>query len=107
MIFFNIATENMTSINELAELLIKMSGLDLKLIYKNQRQGDIKKSYADIFKVKKLLGWSPEVNPENGLKKFFPKFNLFFSCNVNSTFNFIKMCNFYFIIFKPLFYFFR
>ena len=71
--FFNIATEHMTSINELAELLIKMSDLDLKSIYKNSRQGDIKKSYADISKVKKLLGWYPEVNLENGLKKIFPK----------------------------------
>lgn len=71
--FFNIATDNMTSINELAELLIRMSGLNLKSIYKNQRQGDIKKSYADISKVKRLLGWNPEVNLENGLKKIFPK----------------------------------
>ena len=63
----------MTSINELAELLIKMSDLDLKSIYKNSRQGDIRKSYADISKVKKLLGWYPEVNLENGLKKIFPK----------------------------------
>jgi UDP-glucose 4-epimerase len=69
--FFNIATENMTSINELAELLITMSGLDLKSIHQQSRQGDIKKSFADISKVKKLLGWSPEINLENGLKKIF------------------------------------
>jgi UDP-glucose 4-epimerase len=71
--FFNIATEKMTTINELAELLIKMSELDLKSIYKNQRQGDIKKSYADISKAKKLLRWNPEINLENGLKEIFPK----------------------------------
>ena len=71
--FFNIATENMTSINKLAEIMIKISGLDLKPIYDKPRKGDIKKSYADISRVKKLLGWIPEVNLEEGLQKIFPK----------------------------------
>jgi UDP-glucose 4-epimerase len=71
--FFNIATKKMTSIKELAELLITMSELDLKPIHNKPRQGDIKKSYADISKATKLLGWNPEINLENGLKKIFPK----------------------------------
>lgn len=71
--FFNIATKKMTSIKELAELLITMSELDLKPIHTKPRQGDIKKSYADISKATKLLGWNPEINLENGLKKIFPK----------------------------------
>jgi len=71
--FFNIATENMTSINELAEIMIKISGLDLKPIYDKPRKGDIKKSYADISRAKKLLGWITEVNLEEGLQKIFPK----------------------------------
>lgn len=71
--FFNIATENMTTINELAEIIIKISGLDLKPIYDKPRKGDIKKSYADISRAKKLLGWYPKTNLEEGLKKIFPK----------------------------------
>jgi len=71
--FFNIATENMTTINELAEIMIQMSGLDLKPIYDKPRKGDIKKSYADISRAKKLLGWYPKTNLEEGLKKIFPK----------------------------------
>jgi len=71
--FFNIATKKMTSIKQLAELLISMSGLDLEPIHNKPRQGDIKKSYADISKATKLLGWSPETNLENGLKKIFTK----------------------------------
>jgi len=71
--FFNIATKKMTSIKELAKLLITMSGLNLKPIYTNPRQGDIKKSYADISKAIELLGWNPEINLENGLKKIFSK----------------------------------
>lgn len=71
--FFNIATKKMTSIKELAGLLITMSELDLKPIHNKPRQGDIKKSYADISKATKLLGWNPEISLENGLKKIFPK----------------------------------
>ena len=71
--FFNIATENTTTINELAEIIIKISGLDLKPIYDKPRKGDIKKSYADISRAKKLLGWYPKTNLEEGLKKIFPK----------------------------------
>jgi len=71
--FFNIATENMTTINELAEIMIKISGLDLKPIYDKPRKGDIKKSYADISRAKKLLGWYPKTNLEEGLKRIFPK----------------------------------
>ena len=71
--FINIATENMTTINELAEIMIKMSGLDLKPIYDKPRKGDIKQSSADISRAKKLLGWYPKTNLEEGLKKIFPK----------------------------------
>ena len=71
--FFNIATEHKTSINDLVQIMIKMSGLDLKPTYKETRKGDIKKSYADISKAKKLLGWNPKTDLETGLKKIFPK----------------------------------
>ena len=71
--FINIASEDMTTINELAEIMIKMSRLDLKPIYDKPRKGDIKKSNADISKAKKLLGWDPKITLEEGLEKIFPK----------------------------------
>jgi len=70
--FINIASEDMTTINELAEIMIKMSGLDLKPIYDKPRKGDIKKSNADISKAKKLLGWNLKITLEEGLEKIFP-----------------------------------
>ena len=71
--FINIASEDMTSINELAEKMIKMSGLNLKPIYDQPRKGDIKKSNADISKAKELLKWNTKITLEEGLKKIFPK----------------------------------
>jgi len=67
--FINIATGSTTSINELASIMIKMSGLDLKPIYDKPRRGDIKKSQADITLAKELLEWIPQITLEDGLKK--------------------------------------
>ena len=71
--FINIASEDMTSINELAKIMIEMSGLNLKPIYEEPRKGDIKKSNADISKAKELLKWNTKITLEEGLKKIFPK----------------------------------
>ena len=71
--FINIASEDMTSITELAEKMIKMSGLNLKPIYDEPRKGDIKKSNADISKAKEILKWNTKITLEEGLKKIFPK----------------------------------
>jgi len=71
--FINIATGSTTSINELASIMIKMSGLDLKPIYDKPRRGDIKKSQADITLAKELLEWIPQITLEEGMKKIFPK----------------------------------
>jgi len=71
--FINIAAGLTTSINELASIMIKMSGLDLKPIYTKPRRGDIKKSQADINLAKELIGWVPQITLEEGLKRIFPK----------------------------------
>jgi len=67
---FNIATGVPTTINSLAELLQKIMGkTELKAIYKNQRPGDIRHSYADISKVRKMLGYEPKIGLREGLTK--------------------------------------
>ena len=43
----------------------------LSLIYKDSRPGDIKHSYADISKAKRLLKFESEYNQEKGLKEYF------------------------------------
>ena len=70
--FFNIATEEMTTINQLAKMMIEMYQKDLKPIYSKPRKGDIKKSNADIEKAKKFIKWLPKFNLGQGLKKILP-----------------------------------
>ena len=71
--FINIATGVMTSVRELAEIMINLSGLSIKPIYEKPREGDIEKSQADISLAKSLINWEPKTTLEEGLKKIFPK----------------------------------
>lgn len=71
--FINISGKKTTSINELAKLMIQLSGLSLDSIYEKPRDGDIKKSHADTSLAKKLINWESETSLEEGLQKIFPK----------------------------------
>jgi UDP-glucose 4-epimerase len=64
---FNIGTGKPTTINQLAAMLQKIIKTNLKPIYTDPRPGDIKHSYADITKARKLLQYTPKVSLENGL----------------------------------------
>ncbi len=67
-VVLNIGTGKQTSIKELAYTMIKLYGLDLQPIYAPPRKGDIKHSYADISKAKKILKWEPKISLEDGLR---------------------------------------
>ena len=70
--FLNIATSLTISIKELADVMIRLSGLSIKPIFDKPREGDIEKSQADISLSKSLINWEPKTILEEGLKKIFP-----------------------------------
>lgn len=59
---FNVGSDNTYSVNYLVELL---GG---EKIYIPKRPGEPDCTYADITKIKKLLGWKPKVSFEEGVK---------------------------------------
>lgn len=67
---FNVGSGKPVSILEIANLLIKLLGKDLKpdITYKF-RKGDVRHCYADISKIKNKIGFEPKTNLEEGLKK--------------------------------------
>ena len=71
--FMNIATGVMTSVKELAAVMIRLSGLSIEPIYEKSREGEVEKSQADISLAKNLINWVPKTTLEEGLKKIFPK----------------------------------
>ena len=69
--FLNIGTGIPTSVNELAQLMINLSGKKLEIKFDELPQGDVKDSLADASLAKKLIGWNYEASLKDGLKKFF------------------------------------
>jgi UDP-glucose 4-epimerase len=73
---YNIACGQRISLNELAEMIMKIAGKEQKPIYEPARQGDIKDSLADIGAAKGKLEYIPRYDLKKGLTetvKWFQK----------------------------------
>jgi dTDP-glucose 4,6-dehydratase len=55
------------SVREVAELILKLSGSESKLIYKPLPKDDPKQRCPDIRRAREVLGWEPSVSAEEGL----------------------------------------
>jgi UDP-glucose 4-epimerase len=66
---FNVATGKSVSINEIAQTIIRLMGSDSKIIYADERPGDIKFSSASIDETINFLNFSPEFSLSDGLKE--------------------------------------
>lgn len=58
-----------TSIKEIAEAVVKISGKDIDIFYDTTKPEGDKARSADYTKAKELLGWEPQVSLEEGLKQ--------------------------------------
>ena len=73
----NIATGNPTSINQLAETMLRtVSGHRIKKSYSSPRKGDIKHCFADIGKATRILGFYPKYSMQNELPKLLKSYQL-------------------------------
>src|SRR5579863_9733420 len=68
---FNIGVGGRFSLNQTVELLRNISGTKLEVKYDPPRDGDIRDSQADITQARKLLGYDPQVEFEQGLRRTF------------------------------------
>ena len=66
--FFNIGTSTTISILDLANMIIKFSGLKIKPIHRPALSGDVRATQADITKVKTMLKWRPTTSIQDWLK---------------------------------------
>lgn len=66
---FNIAGGEKTTVNSLVKELNELLGKEIKPAYDNPRSGDIKHSYADISKARKMLKYEPTVSFSDGLNE--------------------------------------
>ena len=69
--FFNIGTGITTSIQQLAKIMIELSGLKLEPQYEKALDGDVQSSQADTGLTESMLKWKYSVELREGLSKFF------------------------------------
>ena len=68
---YNVGSGTSTTILELAQLLLKISGKDLQIILKPQLEGDIIHSQTSIKQISSDLGFTPKISLQKGLEQFF------------------------------------
>jgi nucleoside-diphosphate-sugar epimerase len=64
----NVATGGRISLNELLKTMNRIVGSDIQATYGPPRTGDVRDSQADITKAKTLLGYTPFVDLDEGLR---------------------------------------
>ena len=65
----NVGNPSESTILELAETIIRLTGSRSKLVFRDLPQDDPMQRKPDITLAKKELGWEPQVNLEDGLRK--------------------------------------
>jgi dTDP-glucose 4,6-dehydratase len=70
----NIGNPNEITIKDFAEEIIKLTGTNQKVIYKDLPVNDPMQRQPDITLAKKLLGWEPKVDRAEGMKITFDYF---------------------------------
>jgi dTDP-glucose 4,6-dehydratase len=70
----NIGNPNEISLKEFAEEVLKLTGSNVKIVYKDLPVDDPKQRQPDITKAKTILGWEPKVNRAEGLQKTYAYF---------------------------------
>lgn len=70
----NIGNPDEITIGQFAEEIIKLTGTDQKVIYKDLPIDDPKQRQPDITKAKALLGWEPQIDRAEGLKRTYAYF---------------------------------
>jgi dTDP-glucose 4,6-dehydratase len=83
----NIGNPSEITIKDFAEEIIKLTGTEQKVVFKDLPKDDPKQRQPDITKAKEILGWEPKVDRAEGLKltyeyfKNLPKERLFEEAN--------------------------
>lgn len=72
--YFNIATGQKVSINELIQALENVSGKTIIKDYQSPRKGEVRNSVASIDKAREVLGFAPKISLEAGLAKYWDWF---------------------------------
>ncbi|MCS7037482.1 MAG: SDR family oxidoreductase [Saprospiraceae bacterium] len=68
---YNVACGEQVSLNQMVDMLRRISGKDLQPVYGPERPGDVRHSHADISKIRRCLGYEPRVYMQEGLRRVY------------------------------------
>jgi len=71
---FNVCTGKPASVNELVEIVKRMFGDDINVVYDSPRRGDIMNNYGDPSRADKILGFKAKTSLREGLEKIKKSF---------------------------------
>lgn len=66
---FNVAYCKRINLNELAAIIMEITGITVPLQYEPARTGDVRDSLADITRAQKAFGYAPEYTVRSGLEQ--------------------------------------
>lgn len=66
----NIGNSSPTTLKDMINTIAKVLGIEAKIKQLPMQPGDVDRTYADILKANKLIGYNPETSFEEGIKKF-------------------------------------
>jgi len=72
----NLGNPKEFTVLQLANIIIKLTGSKSKLVFEKLPQDDPTKRQPDISKARSMLGWKPEIELEEGLKKTIEWFKI-------------------------------
>ena len=67
----NIGSDRMVTIDELAQITIKISGKDIRIKHDLSKPQGVRGRNADLTLVKQVLNWEPSVSLEEGMKRTY------------------------------------
>jgi UDP-glucose 4-epimerase len=63
----HLASEQETTINELARLILDLVGSDVEIEHLDRRPGEVERNFARAERAKELLGWEPQLSLRDGM----------------------------------------
>jgi UDP-glucose 4-epimerase len=64
---FHIASGRETTINELTNMILEISGKKIEIVHEPKQKGEVERNYSSIAKATKVLGFKPKIALRNGL----------------------------------------
>jgi len=66
---FNFSNENPLSARQIVDRILKLMGSDLEPVVLNEATGEIPRQYLDSTKARRILGWRPAFDLDEGLRR--------------------------------------